>query len=97
MLFKLILSRQMVSSSDNSRLPSSPLAMSHSHTFTFPETDMKKKLEQKRKEAVWDLFQSESTFLRDHLMAIKNVILFLSVYPLIHDELYVGYYAANDF
>ena len=44
---------------------------------------MKKKLEQKRKEAVWDLFQSESTFLRDHLMAIKNVILFLSVYPLI--------------
>ena len=48
-----------------------PLAMSHSHTFTFPEAEMR--LEKKRKEAVWDLFQSESTFLRDHLMVVKNV------------------------
>ena len=30
-------------------------------------------MEQKRKEAVWDLFQSESNFLRHHLMALKNV------------------------
>ena len=34
---------------------------------------MRTRMEQKRKEALWDLFQSESTFLRDHLMAIKNV------------------------
>ena len=63
----------MVSSADSPRLPSSPLAMTHSHTFTFPEVEMRTRLEQKRKEALWDLFQSESTFLRDHLMAIKNV------------------------
>ena len=63
----------MVSSPDSPRLPSSPLAMSHSHTFTFPEVEMRTRLEQKRKEALWDLFQSESTFLRDHLMTIKNV------------------------
>ena len=47
--------------------------MSHSHTFTFPEAEMRRRLEKKRKEAVWDLFQSESTFLRDHLMVVKNV------------------------
>ena len=34
---------------------------------------MKLAMEQKRKEAVWDLFQSESNFLRHHLMALKNV------------------------
>ena len=34
---------------------------------------MKFAMEQKRKEAVWDLFQSESNFLRHHLMALKNV------------------------
>ena len=34
---------------------------------------MRTRMEKKRKEAVWDLFQSESAFLRDHLMAIKNV------------------------
>ena len=27
------------------------------------------------REAVWDLFQSESAFLRDHLMTIKNVFM----------------------
>ena len=63
----------MVSPLESPPLAISPLAMSHSHTFTFPEAGMRTKLEKKRKEAVWDLFQSESTFLRDHLMAIKNV------------------------
>ena len=62
-----------VSTPDSPHLPCSPLAMSHGHTFTFPEADMRTRLEKKRKEAVWDLFQSESAFLRDHLMAIKNV------------------------
>ena len=31
------------------------------------------KNETKRREAVWDLFQSECTFLYDHLMVLKNV------------------------
>uniref|UniRef100_T1JEI5 DH domain-containing protein n=1 Tax=Strigamia maritima TaxID=126957 RepID=T1JEI5_STRMM len=31
--------------------------------------------EQKRKEAVWDLFQSECMFLYDHLMVLKNVFM----------------------
>ena len=45
-------------------------------TFTFPEQEqVKPGLEAKRKEAVWDLFQSESAFLRDHLMALKNVFM----------------------
>ena len=63
----------MVSPPDSPPLPGSPLAISHSHTFTFPEAEMRRRLEKKRKEAVWDLFQSESTFLRDHLMVVKNV------------------------
>ena len=31
--------------------------------------------ETKRREAVWDLFQSECAFLYDHLMVLKNVSL----------------------
>ena len=31
------------------------------------------KAEVKRREAVWDLFQSELVFLIDHLMVLKNV------------------------
>lgn len=31
--------------------------------------------EYKRREAVWDLFQSECAFLFDHLMVLKNVFL----------------------
>ena len=31
------------------------------------------KSEIKRREAVWDLFQSEVAFLVDHLMVLKNV------------------------
>lgn len=31
--------------------------------------------EQKRREALWDLFQSESVFLYDHLMVLKNVFM----------------------
>ena len=31
------------------------------------------KSEQRRKEALWDLFQSECAFLYDHLMVLKNV------------------------
>lgn len=33
----------------------------------------------KRREAVWDLFQSECAFLYDHLMVLKNVSTFLFV------------------
>ena len=29
--------------------------------------------EEKRREAVWDLFQSETAFLLDHLMVMKHV------------------------
>ena len=36
---------------------------------------LSRRLEDKRREAVWDLFQSESAFLRDHLMALKNVFM----------------------
>lgn len=51
----------------------SPLATA---SFTFPDpAEMKPGLEAKRREAVWDLFQSESAFLRDHLMALKNVFM----------------------
>ena len=51
----------------------SPLATA---SFTFPEpAEMKPGMEAKRREAVWDLFQSESAFLRDHLMALKNVFM----------------------
>lgn len=31
------------------------------------------RVESKRREAVWDLFQSECAFLYDHLMVLKNV------------------------
>ncbi len=31
------------------------------------------KSEQRRKEALWDLFQSECAFLYDHIMVLKNV------------------------
>ncbi|CAM1332573.1 PLEKHG7 (predicted) [Pycnogonum litorale] len=34
---------------------------------------MTSKNEQKRREAIWDLFQSECMFLFDHLMVLKNV------------------------
>lgn len=33
------------------------------------------KSEQRRKEALWDLFQSECAFLYDHIMVLKNVML----------------------
>jgi len=60
--------------------PGSPLSppIQHSHSFSFPEVkqaELKVAMEQKRREAVWDLFQSESAFLRHHLMALKNVFL----------------------
>ena len=53
----------------------SPLALATGQEFTFPPSspDTKHGWELKRREAVWDLFQSESAFLRDHLMALKNV------------------------
>ena len=35
------------------------------------------KSEQRRKEALWDLFQSECAFLYDHIMVLKNVSLIL--------------------
>lgn len=39
------------------------------------------KSEQRRKEALWDLFQSECAFLYDHLMVLKNVICTLHIIP----------------
>ncbi len=41
--------------------------------FNVCQAELKQSLELKRREAVWDLFQSESAFLRHHLMALKNV------------------------
>jgi hypothetical protein len=34
--------------------------------------------ERKRREAVWELFQSETVFLVDHLMVLKHVCIFKS-------------------
>jgi hypothetical protein len=46
---------------------------STSYLFNVCQAELKQSLELKRREAVWDLFQSESAFLRHHLMALKNV------------------------
>ena len=43
------------------------------------QAELRQSLEMKRREAVWDLFQSESAFLRHHLMALKNVGSFLGL------------------
>ena len=55
----------------------------HSMTFTAPELDPSNRFcgrgetvarqEQKRREALWDLFQSEIVFLLDHLMVLRHV------------------------
>ena len=55
----------------------------HSNTFTAKDIDptnrfltgrdSSTKNEAKRREAVWDLFQSETAFLLDHLMVLKHV------------------------
>lgn len=49
----------------------SPMAMRPDHL----NVGMTSRNEQKRKEAVWDLFQSECMFLYDHLMVLKNVFM----------------------
>lgn len=43
--------------------------------FLFPPSALQlgPKSEQRRREALWDLFQSECAFLYDHLMVLKNV------------------------
>lgn len=43
--------------------------------FLFPAAALQlgPKSEQRRREALWDLFQSECAFLYDHLMVLKNV------------------------
>ena len=55
----------------------------HSMTFTANELDPSNRFcgrgestarqEQKRREALWDLFQSEIVFLLDHLMVLRHV------------------------
>ena len=55
----------------------------HSMTFTAKDVDPTSRFltgreavsrnEAKRREAVWDLFQSETAFLLDHLMVLKHV------------------------
>ena len=55
----------------------------HSITFTANELDPSNRFcgrgestarqEQKRREALWDLFQSEIVFLLDHLMVLRHV------------------------
>ena len=55
----------------------------HSSTFTAKDIDPNSRFltgrdsfsrnEVKRIEAVWDLFQSETAFLLDHLMVLKHV------------------------
>lgn len=45
-------------------------------SFTFspqPLPCLGPKTEHRRREALWDLFQSECAFLYDHLMVLKNV------------------------
>lgn len=48
-------------------------------TFTAKDVDPSHRFgpiprnEEKRREAVWDLFQSETAFLLDHLMVMKHV------------------------
>jgi hypothetical protein len=66
--------RESPESPHSPQLAGSPL-LNHSHTFSCRDGRDGKRLEMKRREAVWDLFQSESAFLRDHLMTIKNVFM----------------------
>ena len=46
---------------------------STSNRFLIGRESITSKSEIKRREAVWDLFQSENAFLIDHLMVLKNV------------------------
>ena len=62
----------IVSGPSSPSITISPLALQPNPTFSFPDNP-RPSWELKRREAVWDLFQSESAFLRDHLMALKNV------------------------
>jgi hypothetical protein len=43
----------------------------------------------RQKEALWDLFQSECSFLYDHLMVLRNVSFFHSLAHSIHSYLYL--------
>ncbi|CAG2113986.1 unnamed protein product [Medioppia subpectinata] len=47
----------------------------HSALSSARSSIMLSRSEHKRKEALWDLFQSESVFLYDHLMVLKNVFM----------------------
>ncbi len=72
----------LTSSSSSASVSSRPQLV-HSMTFTSPELDPSSRFlggreaqarqELKRREALWDLFQSEVQFLLDHLMVLKHV------------------------
>jgi len=61
---------QTASSFESTNLPSPP-SEPNSNRSSFAIT----RSEQKRREALWDLFQSESVFLYDHLMVLKNAFM----------------------
>lgn len=55
--------------------PASPPAHLPSATSSARSSFAITRSEQKRREALWDLFQSECVFLYDHLMVLKNVFM----------------------
>ena len=74
--------------------------MVHSNTFTAKDIDptnrfltgrdSSTKNEAKRKEAVWDLFQSETAFLLDHLMVLKHVCKLFDCFSVLWDIHIIG-------
>ena len=65
-------SQDITESFDSADLNVSP---PHSSLSSARSSIMITRSEHKRREALWDLFQSESVFLYDHLMVMKNVFM----------------------
>ena len=65
-------SQDITESFDSADLNVSP---PHSSLSSARSSIMITRSEHKRREALWDLFQSESVFLYDHLMVLKNVFM----------------------
>ena len=56
---------------DDKTIVASPASRSSSARSSFTLT----RSEMKRREALWDLFQSEAVFMYNHLMVLKNVFM----------------------
>lgn len=67
-------SQDITESFDSADMCQSP-PHSSSGTSSARSSIMLTRSEYKRREALWDLFQSESVFLYDHLMVLKNVFM----------------------